>query len=75
MYSLVGKDRTSHSIISYVKDIMRENNYPEDEIKSFCEEAVSSTFQYLISKSVEMVENINERIHTDSQNCFSESGI
>lgn len=61
-YSLVGVDGNAFSVMGYVKEAMRKENFSRSEIDSYLKDAVSGDYQHLLAVSCDMVEKCNNRI-------------
>ena len=62
MYSLIGVNGNAFSIISYVSEAMRKSLKTRKEIENYQNEALSSTYEYLLSVSMDMTDSLNQNL-------------
>lgn len=62
MYSLIGVNGNAFSIISYVSEAMRKCHKTHKEIEIYQNEALSSTYEYLLSVSMDMIDSLNQNL-------------
>ena len=60
MYSLIGVNGNAFSIVSYVSEAMRKSHKTCKEIEVYQNEALSSTYEYLLSVSMDMIDSLNQ---------------
>lgn len=60
MYSLIGVNGNAFSIVSYVSEVMRKSHMTRKEIEIYQNEALSSTYEYLLSVSMDMIDSLNQ---------------
>lgn len=61
-YSLVGVDGNAFSVMGFVTKAMKREGCSKEEIEKYRKEAMSSDYNNLLAVSVDMVDNLNERI-------------
>lgn len=62
MYSLIGVNGNAFSIVSYVSEAMRKCIKTRKEIEIYQNEALSSTYEYLLSVSMDMIDSLNQNL-------------
>lgn len=62
MYSLIGVNGNAFSIVSYVSEAMRKCQKTRKEIEIYQNEALSSTYEYLLSVSMDMIDSLNQNL-------------
>ena len=61
-YDLVGVDGNAHSIMGYVRWAMKNEGYSTEDIAKYTKDAMSGDYCHLLALSVDMIEEINERL-------------
>lgn len=60
-YSLSKVDCNALDIIIYVCDCMKKEKKSKDEIQNFAEEAKKSDYKHLLSVSIRMIDELNNK--------------
>ena len=60
-YSLSKVDGNAWAIIGYVCDCMKKEKRGKDEIENFVDEAKKSDYKHLLSVSIRMIDELNNR--------------
>ena len=61
-YSLVGINGNAFSVMGYVTKAMKEQKYKKAEIDAYMEKAMSGNYDNLIMESMQMLDEINEKV-------------
>lgn len=62
MYSLICVNGNAFSIVSYVSEAMRKCHKTRKEIEIYQNEALSSTYEYLLSVSMDTIDSLNQNL-------------
>lgn len=64
-YSLIGVDGNAHAVMGYVRRAMMRSGYSREEAKAYLGDCMSGSYEELLSKSMDKLDEINSKLGFD----------